>query len=79
MAYALDKKMISVNPAEGVDLPKQKKKTEFRTRHIDEQKTLNQKQVEVLIETAKKSDLFAGDVCRTYGITPKRDNRSKIF
>ena len=41
MVYALDKKMISVNPAEGSDLPKQKKKTEFRTRHIDEQKTLN--------------------------------------
>ena len=29
MAYALDKKMISVNPAEGVDLPKQKKKLRF--------------------------------------------------
>lgn len=26
MAYALDKKMISVNPAEGVDLPKKKRK-----------------------------------------------------
>lgn len=38
MAYALDKKMISVNPAEGVDLPKQKKKAEFRTRHIDEKR-----------------------------------------
>ena len=61
-------------------MPKQKKKTEFRTRHIDEQKTLNQKQVEVLIEAAKKTPiLFAGNVCRTYGITPKRDNRSKIF
>ena len=58
MAYALDKKMISVNPAEGVDLPKQKKKTEFRTRHIDEQKTLNQKQVEVLIEAAKKTPIY---------------------
>lgn len=32
MAYALDKKMISANPAEDVDLPKQKKKTEFRVR-----------------------------------------------
>ena len=58
MAYALDKKMISVNPAEGVDLPKQKKKTEFRTRHIDEQKTLNQKQVEVLIEAAKETPIY---------------------
>ena len=50
--------MISVNPAEGSDLPKQKKKTEFRTRHIDEQKTLNQKQVEVLIEAAKKTPIY---------------------
>lgn len=58
MVYALDKKMISVNPAEGSDLPKQKKKTEFRTRHIDEQKTLNQKQVEVLIEAAKKTPIY---------------------
>ena len=32
MGYALEKKMISVNPAEGVDLPKQKKKGEFRVR-----------------------------------------------
>ena len=58
MAYALDKKMISVNPAEGVDLPKQKKKTEFRTRHIDEQKTLNLKQVEILIEAAKETPIY---------------------
>ena len=42
MGYALEKKMISVNPAEDVDLPKQKPKMEFRVRHIDEQKTLNQ-------------------------------------
>lgn len=68
MVYALDKKMISVNPAEGSDLPKQKKKTEFRTRHIDEQKTLNQKQVEVLIEAAKKTPFICGNVCRTYGL-----------
>lgn len=39
-------------------MPKQKKKTEFRTRHIDEQKTLNQKQVEVLIEAAKKTPIY---------------------
>lgn len=58
MACALDKKMISVNPAEGVDLPKQKKKTEFRTRHIDEQKTLNLKQVEILIEAAKETPIY---------------------
>ena len=61
MVYALDKKMISVNPAEGSDLPKQKKKTEFRTRHIDEQKTLNQKQVEVLPEEDEEFNLSVMD------------------
>ena len=58
MAYALDKKMISVNPADGVDLPKKRKKTEFRTRHIDEQKTLNIEQTEILIEAAKKTPIY---------------------
>ena len=61
MVYALDKKMISVNSAEGSDLPKQKKKTEFRTRHIDEQKTLNQKQVEVLPEEDEEFNLSVMD------------------
>ena len=61
MVYALDKKMISVNPAEGSDLPKRKKKTEFRTRHIDEQKTLNQKQVEVLPEEDEEFNLSVMD------------------
>lgn len=55
MVYALDKKMISVNPAEGSDLPKQKKKTEFRTRHIDEQKTLNQKSIFYNMKTYYKA------------------------
>ena len=65
MVYALDKKMISVNPAEGSDLPKQKKKTEFRTRHIDEQKTLNQKQVEVLPEEDEEFNLSVMHQWRT--------------
>ena len=58
MGYAVEKKMISVNPAEGVDLPKQKPKTEFRVRHIDEQKTLNQEQVDKLIEAAKDTPIY---------------------
>lgn len=58
MGYALEKKMISVNPAEGVDLPKQKKKGEFRVRHIDEQRTLNQEQVDRLIEAAKGTPIY---------------------
>lgn len=58
MGYALEKKIISVNPAEDVDLPKQKPKTEFRVRHIDEQKTLNQEQVDKLIEVAKDTPIY---------------------
>ena len=58
MGYAVEKKMISVNPAEGVDLSKQKPKTEFRVRHIDEQKTLNQEQVDKLIEAAKDTLIY---------------------
>ena len=58
MGYAMEKKMISVNPAEDVDLPKQKPKTEFRVRHIDEQKTLNQEQVDRLIEAAKDTPIY---------------------
>ena len=50
-----------MNPAEGSVLPKQKKKTEFRTRHIDEQKTLNQKQVEVLPEEDEEFNLSVMD------------------
>lgn len=58
MGYAMEKKIISVNPAEDVDLPKQKPKTEFRVRHIDEQKTLNQEQVDRLIEAAKDTPIY---------------------
>ncbi len=64
MAYALDKKMLSVNPASGVSLPKQKKPKkkkedeEFRVRHIDEQKTLNLKQVLTLINAAKGTPIY---------------------
>lgn len=58
MAYALDKKMISVNPAEGVNLPRQKKNQDYRTRHIDEQKTLTEEQVERLITAAKDTPIY---------------------
>lgn len=58
MKHAMEKKMISVNPAEDVNLPRQKKKKEFRVRHIDEQKTLNLEQVNKLIEAAKDTPIY---------------------
>lgn len=58
MKYAVEKKMLSVNPAEDVNLSRQKKKKEFRVRHIDEQKTLNLEQVNKLIEAAKGTPIY---------------------
>lgn len=58
MAYALTKKMISVNPAEGVNLPKSSNKEEFRVRHIEEQKTLNREQIELLMDAAKSTPIY---------------------
>lgn len=58
MKYALDKKMISYNPAEDVDLPKEKRQKEFRVRHIDEQKTLTYEQVMILVNAAKITPIY---------------------
>lgn len=58
MRYALDKKMISINPAEYVYLPKRPKKEKFHVRHIDEQKTLNQEQVSKLIEASRDTPIY---------------------
>ncbi len=58
MKYALDKKMISYNPAEDVDLPKEKREKEFRIRHIDEQKTLTYEQVLCLVNAARNTPIY---------------------
>ena len=58
MKYALEKKMISYDPAEDVDLPKEKRQKEFRVRHIDEQKTLTYEQVMVLVNAAKDTPIY---------------------
>lgn len=58
MKFALENKMISYNPAEDIDLPKEKKQKEFRVRHIDEQKTLNYDQVLVLVNAAKDTKIY---------------------
>ncbi len=58
MRFASKKKMIEYNPAEKVELPKDgTKKNAFRVRSIDVKKTLNQEEVERLIEASEKSPI----------------------
>lgn len=57
--YALEKKMISNDPAKDVKLPKQnRKKGEYRVRHIDVRKTLTYEEVLILIEAAKGTKIY---------------------
>lgn len=57
--YALEKKMISNDPTKDVKLPKQnKKKGEYRVRHIDVRKTLTYEEVLILIEAAKGTKIY---------------------
>ena len=59
-SYAVTSKVISVSPVEGVGLPKtetSQKKTAFRSRSIDTQKTLTMEQVLVLLEKSKDTPI----------------------
>ncbi len=53
LRYAVDKKVISENPALGINLPKNVAKTKYHTRNIDTQKTLTMEQILVLLEASK--------------------------
>ena len=53
MKYALNKKIISVNPALEIELPKYVGKKSYHARKIDDKKTLNIKQILTLIEASK--------------------------
>ena len=55
--YRVHKKIISVNPKSGVELPKKKKKKKYHTRSIDEKKTLNVQQILTLIEASKDTPI----------------------
>lgn len=55
--YALNNKLISVNPARKVSLPKLVKKKPYRERRVDERKTLTLQQVMLLIEKSKDSPI----------------------
>ena len=62
MKTALDcaksKSVVSVNCAVGVSLPKSVKKTEYRVRQIDTQKTMTLPQVLTLIEASKDTPIY---------------------
>lgn len=57
MRYAVDKKIIPVSPAEGVNLPKKVEKKPYHTRNIDTQKTLTMEQIQVLLEASKDTPI----------------------
>ncbi|MDO4321257.1 MAG: site-specific integrase [Lachnospiraceae bacterium] len=57
MRYAVDKKIIPVSPAEGVNLPKKVEKKLYHTRNIDTQKTLTMEQIQILLEASKDTPI----------------------
>ena len=51
--YAVENKLISLNPAEGINLPKNVETKPYHTRNIDVQKTLTMEQIHTLLEASK--------------------------
>lgn len=57
LRYALDHKLISFNPADGIDLPKKVEAKPYHTRAIDTQKTLTMEQMQILLEASKETPI----------------------
>ena len=55
--YALRSKLISINPAKGIDLPKSVELKPYHTRNIDMAKTLNMEQILKLLEASKDTPI----------------------
>ena len=55
--YAVKCKLIPVNPAEGVNLPKAAETGAYHTRNIDTAKTLNMEQILQLLEASKETPI----------------------
>ena len=55
--YALKRKLLSANPAEGIDLPKSMGTKPYHTRNIDTAKTLNMEQILKLLEASKDTPI----------------------
>ena len=56
--YAVSKKIIPKNIAEGIGLPKVPKSEGYHVRKIDVEKTLNAEQIELLIDKAKDTKIY---------------------
>lgn len=57
LRYAAGRKLIPLNPAEGINLPKLVKAQPYHTRNIDTQKTLTMDQMQTLIEASKETPI----------------------
>ena len=57
MDYAKEIHLVSYNPARGVNLPKQMKKTGYRERVIDTTKTLNAEQIMTLVKASEGTSI----------------------
>lgn len=57
LRYAVEHKLIPVNPAEGINLPKTVKAQPYHTRNIDTQKTLTMEQMQTLIEASRETPI----------------------
>lgn len=61
--HALTKGIVNINVVENVDLPKNVKKSKYRTRKIDIKKTLNMEQIKLLIEKSKSTPIYLQVIC----------------
>lgn len=57
LRYAVEHKLIPVNMAEGIDLPKSTDAKPYHTRNIDTQKTLTMEQMQVLLEASRETPI----------------------
>ena len=55
--YAVDYKLIPLNVAEGVNLPKSAPSKPYHTRNIDSQKTLTMEQIQILLDASKETPI----------------------
>lgn len=55
--YAVSHKLLPVNPADGIDLPKTVKAKTYHTRNIDTAKTLNMDQILLLLEKSRDTPI----------------------
>lgn len=57
LRYAVAHRLITVNPAEGINLPKAVEAVPYHIRNIDTQKTLTIEQIHLLIEASKETPI----------------------